>query len=339
MGAGRVANGLTYAVVPTIWRSGVEWVACYESAIEGDARTVLALLEGRGIPCRLEPMGSSMFPSMGFAVLVPADQLEAAQELLESEAPEPTPTDTVEPEPVSPDPILATNEMRVMDLVRRALRIVAAHPTLLLTAVVGIVSNLALEAIDDPNAPVLDTVREHFGTLVLVLVLGTATQGLAVAFADGVLDGRPSWSEAVRRTIERLSRLLVSGIVVGTPSLIPVAFGSQPPAGRSPLSVFLVPALCVYAYVLFRLSLVPMALIVDRAGIPDAFRRSWEVMGRGWPQILGLIVLGLLVSTAFGFVLGMSFVIGPLVSAVTTVAWVLAYRMLTGRPTASSGTR
>ena len=37
---------------------GVEWVPCYESAIDSDARTVLALLEGRGIPCRLEPMGA-----------------------------------------------------------------------------------------------------------------------------------------------------------------------------------------------------------------------------------------------------------------------------------------
>jgi hypothetical protein len=64
----------------------MEWVACYESAIEGDARTVVSLLEGRSIPVRLEPMGSSMFPQMGFAVLVPADQLDAARELIGGEA-------------------------------------------------------------------------------------------------------------------------------------------------------------------------------------------------------------------------------------------------------------
>jgi hypothetical protein len=62
-------------------------VTCYESAIEGDARTVLALLERRGIPSRLEPMGSSVFPQMGFAVLVPADRIDEAQELLDSETP------------------------------------------------------------------------------------------------------------------------------------------------------------------------------------------------------------------------------------------------------------
>ena len=66
-------------------RSDVAWVACYESAIEGDARTVLALLEGRGVPCRLVPLGASVFPQMGFAVLVPQDRLDEARELIDGE--------------------------------------------------------------------------------------------------------------------------------------------------------------------------------------------------------------------------------------------------------------
>src|SRR4029079_8172892 len=96
-GTGASRKRLTSDVLLGIGRSGVEWVACYESAIEGDARTVLAMLEGRGIPCRLAPLGSSVYPQMGFAVLVPTDGLEAARELIESEAPD-EPAEASEPD-------------------------------------------------------------------------------------------------------------------------------------------------------------------------------------------------------------------------------------------------
>jgi hypothetical protein len=331
---------LTSDVLPTNGGFGVEWVACYESAIEGDARTVLALLEGRGIPCRLEPMGSSVFPSMGFAVLVPADRLEAARELIGSEPEGPTAAEA-RPDVVTREPAATT--LSVGTLVRRALGVVRSHPTVLLTAVAGIVSSAVFDSLFDSlpgDASPIDMLREHFGTLALLFALDTVVHGLAVAFVDGALDGRPSWSEAARRTMVQLSRLLVCGILVGGPFLFQVAFGSWPPAKDGPsVPPAVVAAVLPYVYVMFRLALVPIALIVDRAEIPTAFRRSWEIVGRGWTLILGLIALGIVVSVPLTPLAGISRTIGAVVSTIETVAWVILYRALSRRPTASSSTR
>ena len=60
----------------------MSWVRCYEAATEPEAHMVRGFLEGRGVPCLLRPMGSSMYPMAPFGthVLVPSDwQRVAAQ--------------------------------------------------------------------------------------------------------------------------------------------------------------------------------------------------------------------------------------------------------------------
>ena len=52
----------------------MSWVRCYEAATEPEAHMVRGFLEGRGVPCVLRPMGSSMYPvTFGTEVLVPPD--------------------------------------------------------------------------------------------------------------------------------------------------------------------------------------------------------------------------------------------------------------------------
>jgi hypothetical protein len=339
MGPGRLANGLHPTCFSMIRIPGVEWVPCYESANEGDARTVLALLEGRGFPCRLESLGG-VLPTMGFAVLVPADQLEAAQELLESETPEDAEVvAAAEPEVATPEPSVAVGEVRTMDLARRAVRFVREHPTILLTAVSSFVTTAVLDAIADPAAGRLEMLRTHVGPITLVLAFETVVYGLALAFVDSALEGRASWPEAARRVTPPLGRLLAFELVLGAPFFVPIWFGWLPETYPPALTALLVVAAVTYAYVLFRLFFVPMALIVDRTDVSEACRRSWALVGRAWTTILGLCVLSAVVSLPFGLAKPVDRVVQPLVGVVQTVAFVLAYRMLTARATASSDTR
>lgn len=315
-------------------------MACYESAIEVDARTVLAMLEGRGIPSRLTPLGSSVYPQMGFAVHVPVDRLEEARELIESEPPADDAEAVAVPEPELPASASAVGEMRAADLARRAVRFAREHPTILWTGVTNAVINGGVAAILDSGAGVLATLRMHGGLVMLAVAFDTVVFGLAIAFVDAALEGRASWREAVRRTAVRLGPLLLFELAFGIPVLVAIAFEwdakSFPPAGIA----LLVVAALVYAYVAFRLFFVPMALIVDRTDVSEACRRSWTLVGRSWTTLIGLLVLGVIVSLPFAIFSPIDdVVVGPLVGAVQTVAFVLAYRGLTGRATASSGTR
>ena len=318
----------------------MDWVACYESAIEADARTVLAMLEGRGIPCRLAPLGSSMYPQMGFAVHVPVDRFEEARELIESETQDDAEA-VVEPEPEvpTPEPSVTVGELRATDLARRALRFVREHPTVLVGAVSTAVTNGVFDAIADPEAGRYETLRTHAGLLMLLLAFDTVVYGLVIAFVDVALEGRASWREAAHRTGPQLAPLLLCELVLGVPFFVPIVsewnFDSFPPAQKA----LLVVAAVAYAYALFRLFFVPMALIVDQTDIPEAFRRSWAFVGCSWTTILGLGLLGGIVSVPFSLANPVDRVVEPLVGTVQTIAFVLAYRMLMARATASSGTR
>jgi hypothetical protein len=277
---------------------------------------------------------------MGFAVLVPADRLEEAHDLIESEAPDDAEA-VAEPEPEvpTPEPSAAVGEMRAMDLARRAVRFAREHPTILLTAVPSFVMTVALDAIRDPGAGILETLRTLVGPMLLVVTFDTVVYGLGIAFVDSALEGRPSWGEAVRRMTPALGTLLMFEIVLGAPFFVPIWAGwlraDYPPA----LTVLLVVAGVTYAYVLFRLFFVPMALIIDGTGASEACRRSWALVGRSWTTIVGLGLLALIVSLPFELAKPVERVVKELVGAVQTVALVLAYRMLTARATASSSTR
>jgi hypothetical protein len=297
------------------------------------------MLEGRGISCRLAPLGSSVYPQMGFAVHVPVGRIEEARELIESETrDEAEAIAERELELPTPEPD-AVAELRAMDLARRAVRFAREHPTILLTAVPSFAMTLAFDAISDPDAGVLQTLRTLVGPMLLVATVNIVIYGLGIAFVDSALEERPSWGEAVRRMTPALGTLLGFEIVLGAPFFVPVWFGWLPDEYPPALTALLVAAGVTYGYVLFRLFFVPMALIIDRTGASEACRRSWGLVGRSWITIVGLGLLAMIVSLPFELAKPVERVVNALVGAVQTVAFVLAYRMLTGRPTAFSSTR
>lgn len=316
----------------------MEWVGCYESAIEGDARLVLALLGGRGIPCRLEPMGASVLPSMGFAVRVPADRLAEARELIEHEGSGDLPDVAPEADVAPAAPEVDGSRPRMNDVVRRTLQFVRARPSVLLPAIAGIVSAIAVERVYEDDMSVRTLLREHAPVWLLLWVIEMVARGLTIAFVDGALDERPSWREAAGRMMTQLARLFVCDVVVGGPLLVAVVLGwslGMPASARNPA---LLVAILGSAYLTFRLLLASVALLVDRNGLWDALGRSWSAVGRAWPTILGLVVLGAVVGIPFGIVPMMNLVVGPVLSVLATIAFVIAYRTLSGRPPATSGT-
>ena len=62
----------------------MSWVRCYTAATETEAHMVRGFLEGRGVPCVLRSMGSSMYPvpAFGAEVLVPPDWQRVAEQYL-----------------------------------------------------------------------------------------------------------------------------------------------------------------------------------------------------------------------------------------------------------------
>ena len=154
-------------------------------------------------------------------------------------------------------------------------------------------------------------------TLVVTALAGLVLSGVMTAVVGRAVLGRPmstreAWQQ-VRPLLLRLVGLalltglivlgvLVVGVVLATLSV--VALGNGGIALAVPLGLGAV-TLAVHLYV--RFALAPSALVLERAGVGTALRRSAVLVRRSWWRTLGVLVLASLIAGTVGQVLQIPF--------------------------------
>lgn len=129
------------------------------------------------------------------------------------------------------------------------------------------------------------------GVLFILALSTVATywfQGIVVEAAQDILDGRRDHTVAslLRSALPVILPLFVAGVLVGILFLIGFVF-------------LIIPGLLVLTF----FAVVAPVIVVERAGVFDAFRRSIELVRQAWIQVLIVIVLLFLLRFIVGAVI------------------------------------
>jgi hypothetical protein len=347
----------------------VIWTSCYQTINEADARLVGELLERGGIPCRVQPVAMSVLPSFGFEVVVSEDRRTEALALVDgtemgvanvkpswrcAHCGEDVDGELAacwscgggrddrssEPRERYPDPVDAVEgppKLAVFRTFWNAIRLVAAHPTILASAIPlllweGISFALELPRLEK-SQPL--TLQQLIADLPPCLIMEPLTAGAAIAFAGLACREPPSWTRAAPHLVPRIPTLFMLAALL-TALQTAVGLASMGVDRGSMRQLVLAPLVLALGYLNLRLVLSEVAIVLEGMGVRGAIRRSWALTASNWLRIFGLMVL-------VGVVPGVcSLVLPPalhpvlrLVSPVFAAALVLAHRDLTAAPSSS----
>jgi hypothetical protein len=342
----------------------MSWASCYEATSEADAELVREFLESRGVRCRLQPMGSSMFPSMGFEVLVPADRLEDALALVDTglagadaaaagpawQCPQcgetveggldacwscgasrddaPVPIERISPPPDD------RPRVAVLQTFGDALRLVAAHPEILAAAIPLLVWDGISAALDLPEAR---TWRANVFQLPSYLVLGPIAGGLAIALANRPSRAGEAWTQSVRHVVRKLPSLIALAAILVAGTAV-IAFAASLASGNVPLAPMVIFGIPPAVYLGIRLAFLQVSIVVDDVGLVGAIERSWALTGGSFWRMMGLLLLtGLVTAWTSWLPHPASVVVSSLLEPFGEVVLVLAHRQLAA-PTGLGGT-
>jgi hypothetical protein len=140
--------------------------------------------------------------------------------------------------------------------------------------------------------------------IIISTIVATLYEGMVVGLVRDVQDGRrdSSVGDLVNSAVPVLLPLIAVGILAG----IGIGIG---------FLLLIVPGLILLTI----WAVVAPAVVVERAGVIDAFRRSRElVRGNGW-QVFGVIIVAFLIAAVAGFILNaiaVSIADGPIIRIV-----------------------
>ncbi|GAA2992742.1 glycerophosphoryl diester phosphodiesterase membrane domain-containing protein [Streptosporangium longisporum] len=183
-------------------------------------------------------------------------------------------------------------------------------------------------AVQDPGAtdvPDAGFFADYGGTLIsygVQFVAVTLLTGVITAILGrAVFGGRMTAGEAWARTRGRVPTLFglvgVTLLIMLVPILLIVglfAALAATGAGYAATGVAGVLALLVFiAYAMFfstRLALAPSAAVLERRGVVDSLRRSWQLITGGFWRTLGILILTQIIAFLIGQALALPFVFG-----------------------------
>jgi hypothetical protein len=345
------------------------WTSCYQTINEADARLVGEQLERGGIPCRVQPVAMSVLPSFGFEVLVPEDRRTEALALVEGDeagVADMKPSwrcshcgEDVDGElaacwscgggrddraseprkryPETVDAVEGTRKLAVFRTFWNAIRLVAAHPTILAAAIPLVLWEGISFALELPHLEksASVTVQQLFVDLPPSLIMEPLATGAAIAFADLACREAPSWTRAARNLVPRIPALFMLAALL-TALQTTVTLASVGVDRGSKLQVAFAPLALAMGYLNLRLVLSEVAIVMEGADVRGAIRRSWALTANNWLRIVGLMILIGVVPGVCSLVLPPA--LHPLLTLVTPVfaaALVFAQRDLAAAPPSS----
>jgi hypothetical protein len=152
----------------------------------------------------------------------------------------------------------------------------------------------------------------------LVVVVGKAVLGRPTTFGD-------VWTEVRPRLLALLGLSLVTGFAVGAPAvagvLLAVLLVSASGAAGAVVGVPLgIAGVVGSVYLYTRFSLAPAVLVLEKAGIRTALRRSGALVRNSWLRVFGILVLASIITSLVAGVLGVPFTIVGGIAAFTSDA-------------------
>lgn len=136
----------------------------------------------------------------------------------------------------------------------------------------------------------------------LISVVGRAVRGQDVSTSE-------VWSAVRPRLAALLGLALLTGLIVLTPLAMGIVVAAVLAAGAGPATLLVgIPvalagaAASVYLYI--RLSLAPPAVVLERASVRQAMRRSAVLVTGSWWRIFGILVLSLVITLIVGGIIG-----------------------------------
>ena len=232
--------------------------------------------------------------------------------------------------PVAPRPgVVPLRPLGLGELLDGAVEVVRRYPrpTLGLSAAVAVLTGLLSIALLLPLAGLVDDISADdvdpaqvgglaLGTLGTVIISGLAglvLSGVITAVVGKAVLGEPmtagaAWA-AVRPLLLRLVGLaLLTGLLAFAPLLVAgLVAGIAIAVAGGPGALVAVPVvlagLVLTVVLYFRLSLAPPALVLERAGVRQAMRRSWSLVAHSFWRVLGILLLTTLLAGVVGQVL------------------------------------
>ncbi|MFI6451514.1 hypothetical protein ACIBF6_08155 [Streptosporangium amethystogenes] len=201
---------------------------------------------------------------------------------------------------------------------------VAVGQALLLGSTAATLENLA-----DPTAPAnlpeMSFLSQYGGTLLsyavqlvaVTLLTGVLTRILGRAVFGGKMTTGEAWALTRSRVPTLFGLVIVSTVAVLAPMLLIVGlFAALDAAGAGLPAVVIVGLLALLsfvAYALFittRLALAPAAAVLERRGVVDSLRRSWNLVSGGFWRTLGILLLTQILAALVGTLLSFPFTLG-----------------------------
>ncbi|MEV0415548.1 hypothetical protein AB0I68_33455 [Streptomyces sp. NPDC050448] len=174
---------------------------------------------------------------------------------------------------------------------------------------------------------------------VLLLVTGVLSMAVLTTLCPAVLKeavmGRPTtframWRAAIRRTPAVAGTMLLTMLIVGSPVfavmavwlplMLSSASGETAPALIALLPLLLLAALPVSVWLGTRLSLAPVAVVLEGAGPITALRRSARLVRGEWWRIFGITMLAAMLAGAVSWLIQMPFNLIGMFAVIPAVA-------------------
>ncbi|WP_433373596.1 hypothetical protein [Streptosporangium sp. CA-115845] len=151
----------------------------------------------------------------------------------------------------------------------------------------------------------------------VTLLTGVLTRILGRAVFGGRMTAGEAWTLTRSRVPTLFGLVIVSTVALLAPLLLIVGLFAALDAAGAELSVVvivgLLALLAFVAYALFittRLALAPAAAVLERLGVVDSLRRSWNLVSGGFWRTLGILLLTQIIAGLVGTVLSFPFTLG-----------------------------
>ncbi|WP_245651422.1 hypothetical protein [Streptosporangium amethystogenes] len=201
---------------------------------------------------------------------------------------------------------------------------VAIAQALLLGSTAAILENRT-----DPTAPAdlpeMSFLSQYGGTLLsyavqlvaVTLLTGVLTRILGRAVFGGKMTTGEAWALTRSRVPTLFGLVIVSTVALLAPMLLIVGLFAVLDAADAGLPAVVIAGLLALlsfvAYALFittRLALAPAAAVLERRGVVDSLRRSWNLVSGGFWRTLGILLLTQILAGLVGTLLSFPFTLG-----------------------------
>ncbi|MET8332333.1 hypothetical protein ABZV14_08730 [Streptosporangium canum] len=251
------------------------------------------------------------------------------------------------PPPAMRPGIIPLRPLGLGDILDGAIKLIRSNPKTILglsaiVAALGAIPVAIGEAVmlgdlgaglDDPdvlaNSQDIGFLAQYGGTLIsfavqfvaVTLLTGVLTRILGRAVFGGKMTVGEAW-KLTRDRVPTLFGLVAIGLLAMLLPMVVVVLviAGLGAAGAGFGALFLVGALAMLgfvAYALFittRLALAPSVAVLERRGVVDSLRRSWNLVGGGFWRTLGILLLTQLITALVALVLSIPFSIMAIVA-------------------------